>query len=390
MGGGRRTSLGSAGVKLRRISAIAIKEVLQVWRDPRSLMMALLVPVMQMLLLGYGVNLDIANIPTCTYDEEGSPQSVDLLKHFQASRYFNLVANLNSERQIADAMDRGRCKIAIVIPADFSRDIAMTRYASVQAIVDATDDNTATLATAYARAVVQGYSDEVQAELALQLGQRTMPAPIAEQSRVWFNEDLESRNFIIPGVVALVLALVGAQLTSLTISREWERGTMELLLSTPVTPMELMIGKLLPYFAIGLLDAAICLAFALYLFAVPFRGAFSTLLFTTSLFLVVVLGIGYLLSVLIPSQIGASQMAMFATIMPISLLSGYAFPIDQMPAPIQALTYLVHARYYVTILKAIFLKGSSAAELWAPITALIVYAAAVAGLAARAFRRQLT
>jgi ABC-2 type transport system permease protein len=377
-------------MKLRRVTAIGLKEVLQVWRDPRSLMMALLVPVMQMLLLGYGVNLDIANIPTCTYDEEGSPQSVDLLKHFQASHYFRLVATLRSERQIADAMDRGRCKIAIVIPADFSRQIAQMRRASVQGIVDATDDNTATLATAYARAVVQGFSNDVQLQVAQRLSERPGPAPIAAQSRVWFNEDLESRNFIIPGVVALVLALVGAQLTSLTIAREWERGTMELLLSTPVTPMELMIGKLIPYFAIGLADAAICLAFALYLFDVPFRGAFSTLFLTTSLFLIVVLSIGYLLSVSIRSQIGASQMAMFATIMPISLLSGYAFPIDQMPAPIQGITYLVHARYYVTILKAVFLKGSSATQLWAPITALVLYAAAVAALAARAFRRQLT
>ena len=376
-------------MRLRRVTAIAVKEVLQVWRDPRSLMMALLVPVMQMLLLGYGVNLDITHIPTCTYDEEGSPQSVDLLKHFQASRYFDPVASLDNERQIAAAIDRGRCKIAIIVPADFSRQIAMTRRASVQAIVDATDDNTATLATGYARAVVQVFSNDVQATLALQLGEVATPAPVAEQSRVWFNEDLESRNFIIPGVVALVLALVGAQLTSLTIAREWERGTMELLLSTPITPMELMIGKLLPYFAIGLVDAAICLGFALYLFDVPFRGAFATLFFTTSLFLVVVLSIGYLLSVSIRSQIGASQMAMFVTIMPISLLSGYAFPIDQMPAAIQALTYVVHARYYVTILKAVFLKGSSASALWASIVALVVYAIAVAVLAARAFRRQL-
>jgi ABC-2 type transport system permease protein len=376
-------------MRLRRIAAIAVKEVLQVWRDPRSLMMALLVPVMQMLLLGYGVNLDIANIPTCTYDEEASPRSVELLKHFQASHYFHLVANLYSERQIAVAMDHGRCKIAIVIPADFSRQLAEMRRASVQAIVDATDDNTATLATAYARAIVKGFSNDVQLQVAQQLGERPVPEPIAEQSRVWFNEDLESRNFIIPGVVALVLALVGAQLTSLTIAREWERGTMELLLSTPVTPMELMLGKLAPYFAIGLVDAAICLAFALYLFAVPFRGTFGTLFLTTSLFLVVVLSIGYLLSVSIRSQIGASQMAMFATIMPISLLSGYAFPIDQMPRAIQGITYLVHARYYVTILKAVFLKGSSAAALWAPISALVIYAAAVALLAARAFRRQL-
>jgi ABC-2 type transport system permease protein len=376
-------------VSLRRLAAITVKELLQVWRDPRSLTMALLMPVMQMLLLGYGLNLDISHIPMCTLDEEGSQFSQSLLKHFQASQYFNLVASLNSDAAIAPALDQGRCRLAIVIPADFSRQIGGAGRGSVQAIVDATDDNTASLATAYARAVVQGFSSDVQIDLAQRRGATLLPQPLVAQSRVWFNEDLQSRNFIIPGIVALVLALVGAQLTSLTIAREWERGTMELLLSTPVTPLELMIGKLLPYFLIGLLDATICLLLALVLFDVPFRGALSTLFLTTSLFLVVVLGIGYLLSVTIRSQIGASQMALFLTIMPISLLSGYAFAIDQMPAPIQALTYVVYARYFVTILKAVFLKGSDIVALWMPILALLIYATAIVTLAARAFRRQL-
>lgn len=376
-------------MKLRRIAAIAVKELLQVWRDPRSLMMALAMPVMQMLLLGYGVNLDISHIPVCTFDQEGSQFSEALLKRFQASRYFDLVETLGSQAAIARALDHGRCKLALVIPVDFSRQISGGGRAAVQAIVDATDDNTASLATAYARAVTEDFSADVQVAFARRRGASAVPQPVTLQSRVWFNEDLESRNFIIPGVVALVLALVGAQLTSLTIAREWERGTMELLVSTPVTPMELMIGKLAPYFVIGLIDAAICLGFALFLFEVPFRGAFTTLFFTTSLFLIVVLSIGYLVSVTIRSQIGASQIAMFLTIMPISLLSGYAFAIDQMPAAIQALTYLVYARYFVTILKAVFLKGSGVAALWVPISALVVYAAVLAVLAARAFRKQL-
>ena len=376
-------------MRARRVAAIAVKELLQVWRDPRSLMLALLMPVMQMLLLGFGVNLDIAHVPTCTYDEEGSQLSQSLLKRFQASRYFALVASLTSERQIAPAMDSGRCKLAIVIPADFSRQISEAHMASVQAIVDATDDNTATIATGYARAVVQGFSRDINLKLANRRGATVLPQPIAVQSRVWFNEDLESRNFIIPGVVALVLALVGAQLSSLTIAREWERGTMELLLSTPVTPMELMVGKLLPYFVIGLADAGICLAFALLVFGVPFRGTFATLFVTTSLFLVVVLNIGYLLSVLIRNQLGASQIAMLVTIMPISLLSGYAFPIDQMPAAIRAVTYLIYARYFVTILKSVFLKGSCMAALWAPILALILYDVLIVWIAARAFRKRI-
>ena len=373
----------------RRVGAIGVKEMLQVWRDPRSLMLALLMPVMQMLLLGYGVNLDIAHVPTCTYDEQGSQLSQSLLKNFQASRYFDLVASLSSQQQIRAAMNRGVCELAIVVPADFSRQIAEFHHASVQAIVDATDNNTATIATAYADAVVQNFSNKVQLKFDALQGDTVIPQPIAVQSRVWFNEGLVSRDFIIPGVIALVLALVGAQLTSLTIAREWERGTMELLLSTPVTPMEMMIGKLLPYFVIGLVDSGICLACALLLFHVPFRGAFIKLFVITALFLVVVLNIGYLLSVLIRNQLGASQIAMLVTIMPISLLSGYTFPIDQMPAAIRVITYVIYARYFVTILKSVFLKGSGIAALWGPISALIIYDVLVVLIASRAFRKRI-
>jgi ABC-2 type transport system permease protein len=376
-------------VNLRRVLAVAVKELLQVWRDPRSLMLALLMPVMQMLLLGYGVNLDISHVPLCTLDEEGSQFSEDLLSHFRASQYFALTARLDRQTQLASALDRGVCKIALVIPPDFSRRIASTRQASVQALVDATDDNSATLATGYARAIVNAFSQNVQVEFAARQGIAPPPTPVGGQSRVWFNEDLESRNFIIPGVVALVLALVGAQLTSLTIAREWERGTMEVLLSTPITRMELMLGKLLPYFLIGLVDAAICLGFAVLWFGVPFRGSLAVLLLATSLFLVVVLSMGYFVSTSIRSQIGASQIALLLTVMPISLLSGYAFPIDQMPAPIRFLTYIIYARYFVTILKSVFLKGSGVAALAFPLMALVVYAACLAWLAARAFRKQL-
>ena len=192
-----------------------------------------------------------------------------------------------------------------------------------------------------------------------------------------------------PGVVALVMALVGAQLTSLTISREWERGTMEVLVSTPVTRMELMAGKILPYFFIGLFDAALCLIIAVFWFETPFRGAVSTLFLTTSLFLVVVLGLGYFISASIRSQVGASQIALVVTLLPTTLLSGFAFPIEQMPTPIQWLTYLVPARYYFSILKSVFLKGSALGDLLMPIGLLALYAAIIGLLAARAFRKTL-
>jgi len=377
-------------MRARRIKAIAVKEMLQVWRDPISLMIALLMPFMQMILLGYGVSLDVKGLPVCVFDREASQNSQALLKHFQASEYFSIVAGFDNYRDVTKALDRGQCQLVLVIPSDFTERLNDFGTSSVQALVDATDTNTANIAIGYAQAVVSGFSSDVQLQMADETGSGiAMLQPVAIESRVWFNEDLESRDFIIPGVVALVMALVGAQLTSLTISREWERGTMELLVSTPVTPMELMLGKLLPYFAIGLLDAIFCLALAVFWFDVPFRGTLATLFFTTSLFLIVVLGIGYLISTAIRSQVGAAQIGLLVTLLPTTLLSGYAFPIDQMPTIVQGVTYLVFARYYVTILKAVFLKGSGVLDLAAPILAMVVYAAIVAFLAARAFHKRL-
>jgi ABC-2 type transport system permease protein len=377
-------------MRFRRLKAIAVKEILQVWRDPRSLMIALLLPFTQMFLFGYGVNLDLKHLPVCTFDREGSQLSQDLLKRFQATQYFNIVHNAKTYTEITAAIDDGQCGLAIVIPPDFSERLNDTGTAPVQAILDATDDNTANIAFGYAAAVVQGYSSDVAVTWMDRQGKPLQQIqPMVVQSRVWFNEDLESRNFIIPGLVAMIMALVGAQLTSLTISREWERGTMELLISTPVKPSELMLGKLMPYLVLGWLDAAFCLALAALWFGVPYRGTLFALFVTTSLFLIVVLSIGYLMSVLIRSQVGASQIALLVTMLPTTLLSGYIFPIDQMPRVIQGITYLIYSRYYVSIVKDLFLKGSGLTELSAPIIFLVVYAAAVMLLAARAFRKQL-
>ncbi len=376
-------------MSLRRVRAIAKKEIIQVLRDPRSLMVVLLMPLMQMALLGYGVNLDIKHVPICVFDREGSQQSQSLMKAFQASLYFQIVASERDYDGVKRAVDAGRCKMAVVVPPDFSQDLASTNSASVQAILDATDDNTANIALGYAEAVVGAYSGNVQLQRTQSFGQPPPVAPAVAQYRVWYNEDLVSRDFIMPGVVALVLALVGAQLTSLTISREWERGTMEVLVSTPVTRMELMTGKILPYFFIGMLDAALCLVIAVFWFEAPFRGAVTTLFLTTSLFLVVVLGLGYFISASIRSQVGASQIALVVTMLPTTLLSGFAFPIEQMPPAIQALTYLVPARYYFAILKSVFLKGSALGDLVAPVALLALYATVVGLLAARAFRKTL-
>jgi len=377
-------------MRLRRIIAIARKEALQVVRDPRSLMIALLLPLMQMFMLGYGVNLDVEHIPLCAFDQEGTQQSQDLLKHFASSRYFAMGKMSNDIASVTHQIDAGQCTLGLVIPSGFSRNLSDKGNATVQVLLDGTDSNTANIAANYADSVINGYAGGVQLQAIQRRGGQVQTlTPIDVQARVWFNEDLESRYFIIPGVVAMVMAIVGAQLTSLTIAREWERGTMELLVSTPVTPLELMIGKLSPYFFIGMLDAAICLALAVGWFEVPFRGTLLTLLFSTSLFLIVVLCIGYSVSVSIRSQVGASQIALIITMLPTTLLSGFSFPIDQMPVFVQDVTYLVSARYYVTILKSIFLKGSTVVELAVPLICLAIYALVLVVLAARVFRKTL-
>jgi ABC-2 type transport system permease protein len=377
-------------VKWRRVKAIVVKESLQIVRDPRSLMIALLIPLLQMFLLGYGISLDVKHIPLCAYDREGSQASQDLLRRFSASPYFSLQGFAGSYAEVGRSLDTGRCRLAIVIPAGFSKGLADAGQGVVQALLDATDTNTANLAANYARAVVAGYSADVQLEAIQRRGGSVQTlTPVDVRARVWFNEDLVSRNFIIPGIVALVMAIVGSQLSSLTIAREWERGTMELLVSTPVKPMELMLGKLLPYFVVGMVDACICLALAVFWFEVPFRGTLAALFFTTGLFLTVVLCIGYYVSVSIRSQVGASQVALVLTMLPTTLLSGFSFPIDQMPPAVQAVTYLVSGRYYVTILKALFLKGAPWSELVLPIFCLALYATVMVVFAARAFRKTL-
>jgi ABC-2 type transport system permease protein len=375
----------------RRTIAIARKELIHVRRDPRSLLIALLMPIMQLVLLGYGATLDAKHLAVYAFDRDGSQDSQALLKRFQASPYFDLARTVDDYRELVAAVDAGRARLGLVVPPDFSRRLEGGDPVVVQAIVDGTDDNTANLVTGYAEGVIGGFSNDVQLDWLRRQGlpDRAAAPPVSVEPRTWYNEELESRNFIVPGVVALVMALVGALLSSLTIAREWERGTMEQLVSTPVTAREIMIGKLVPYFGIGLLDAALCVGFGVGWFGVPFRGTIGALVVATALYLVVVLGIGFVISVAIPTQLGASQIAILVTLLPTNMLSGFAFPIDQMPAPVRAISYAVWARYYLTILKAVFLKGSGLAALAAPLLAMAAYAAVVGTVATRAFRKTL-
>ncbi|HXJ88434.1 MAG TPA: ABC transporter permease [Candidatus Binatia bacterium] len=373
-----------------RLLAVAKKEIVQVLRDTRSLIIVLIMPVILVLLFGYGVNLDLKHLPIYVYDQDGSQRSQDLLKRFQASEYFEIVGVVNNYRDLARAIDDGHAKIGIVIPWDFSQRAHDARPAQIQALVDGTDDNTANIVIGYSQAVVQGYSSDVQLDWLHSHGQTTKPTTIRVETRTWYNEDLESSAFIVPGVLALVMSVIGAFLTSLTIAREWERGTMEQLISTPVTPFEIMFGKLVPYFVIGMIDVLVCALIALYWFHVPFRGSFATLLISSVMFMIVVLSMGFFISVIAKSQLAASQIALLATFLPAFLLSGFLFAIEQMPTVLQWITHILPARYYVSVLKKIFLKGSPVALLYADLIPLGIFTLLLALVATRSFHKRLT
>ncbi len=372
-----------------RFLAVARKEVVQILRDARSLIIVVIMPVILVLLFGYGVNLDLKGLPVYVYDRDGSQQSQDLLKRFQASAYFDVVRVVNDYPALARSLDDGHAKMGIVVPWDFSQRLHDGRPAQVQALVDGSDDNTANVLIGYSQAVVQGYSSDIQLEWLRTRGKLVQPAPVSVETRTWYNEDLESSAFIVPGVLALVMSVIGAFLTSLTIAREWERGTMEQLISTPVTSAEIMLGKLVPYFIIGMFDVIVCALIAIYWFHVPFRGSFLTLLVSSAMFMVVVLSLGFFISVTAKSQFAASQIALLITFLPAFLLSGFLYAIEQMPIVLQWITRILPARYYVSVLKKIFLKGTPTALLYTDLVPLAVFTLVLAVLATRAFHKRL-
>jgi ABC-2 type transport system permease protein len=371
-----------------RTLAIARKETLQIGRDLRSLIVVLVMPAMLMGLMGYGINLDQTHVPLCAYDQEGSQQSQDLLKRFAVSRYFDLTLNAVNYHQMIAAIDTRRCTIGIVIPPLFSQSLSEGDAVGVQAIVDGTDPNTANLVIGYAQQVTGDFSTAAAINFMQGRGLGLVP-PLSVDARTWFNEELESRNFIVPGVVAIVMAVIGTFLTSLTIAREWERGTMEQLISTPVSALEVIVGKLVPYFVIGMADAAVCFVIAVFWFAVPVHGSLYVLAAASMLFLAAVLLIGFLISVVAGSQLAASQFSLLITFLPSFLLSGFAFPINQMPLAVRAFTFLIPARYYVVILKAVFLKGSGFRANGPQFFALALFASIVGMLAVRSFKKSL-
>jgi ABC-2 type transport system permease protein len=376
-------------MKLRRLAAVARKESLHLLRDWRSLTLALAIPLFLILLYGYALTLDLRNVPTVVWDQGRSPESRELLSLFGSSPYFTVKAYRDNYPQLQEDLDRGRAMVAIVVPSDFAAKVQSGKPVQIQILGDGSDANTSRLAMNYAANIGAIYARTVTAEQMLLQGRGKLQQPVELAARAWYNPGLRSQNVLIPGIIALVMIVVAALLTSTTIAKEWETGTMEQLISTPLRGPELIFGKIVPYFCIGMIDVALAVLMGKWIFAVPIVGNAALLFAMSALFLTGALFFGLMLSIKLKSQVLANQLAIIAGFLPTLLLSGFVFAIENMPIPLQVLTYIVPARYFIAILRGIYLKGIGLEILWLNALFLAIYALIMILVANRKFSFKL-
>jgi ABC-2 type transport system permease protein len=346
-------------MKLAAIRAIARKELIQIRRDQATLYMVFIFPVMMLVLYGFGIRYDVRSVPLTILDQNRTHHSRQYIERFAGSPYFRINRHVSNYRELQEDIDRGSSRIGIIIAPDFGQKLSSNREADVQFIVDGSDNNTATIAMNYVSAITRQYSASlIRPEIMARLGEMNLPlVALTAEPRVWFNPDLESVRFIVPGIIAIIMMIVGTVLTAVTIVKEKEQGTIEQIVSSPIGRYELMIGKVLPYAALAYIDFLIILAASYLLFDVEIKGSLLTLLVTAFFYLTGVLGMGILVSTITTTQISAMLTAIIVSMLPSILLSGFIFPIRQMPRPLQLITAVVPARYFIEILRDIYLKG---------------------------------
>lgn len=340
------------GGRTMRMKGLMRKEFLQVLRDPSSIAIAFLMPVLLLLLFGYGVSLDAEHVPLAIVVENPGADTASLSGSFQHSRYFNPVI-MTGMHEATEALMAGKVDGIVHLREDFSRQLRLSGGAPIQLIVNGVDANNGRL--------ISGYVQGVWATWLRQTAEAegNMPyIPVQVEERVWFNSELRSRNFLVPGLIAIIMTLIGALLTAMVVAREWERGTMEALMVTPVRIQELLLGKVIPYFILGMGGMVLSVVMAIFLFDVPLRGSLWVLFSASSLFLLAALGMGLLISTVAKNQFVAGQTAIITTFLPAFILSGFIFDISSMPGVVQVITHLIAARYFVTILQTVFLAGN--------------------------------
>lgn len=363
-----------------RIKQMVIKEFIQIFRDKRMIAIVFFTPIMQLLTFGYAVTTDVNNISTAIYDLDRSYESREFVRRLESSGYFRINYSVHSPDEIQSLLDRGKVITAIQINRGFSSDLKSGKQTEMQILVDGTDSNTATVAMDYVNRVIMKYSKEMR--------KKGEDAGIDLRTRAWYNPDLRSRNYNVPGVIAIVVMLTCLLLTSMAIVREREIGTMEQLMVTPLKPFELMLGKTIPFAAIGFFDVFLVTAVGVFWFDIPIKGSFELLPLSTAAYLISVLGIGLFISTISRTQQQA-MMATFLFYIPSVLLSGFMFPIENMPGIIQIATYINPLRYFLVIIRGIFLKGNGLDILWPQIISLFLLGSAVITVSSLRFKKRL-
>jgi len=372
-----------------RAWAVFRKELLHIRRDPSSLVQIILMPVMLLLLYGYALTFDIKQVPTVVWDRDGSAEARQFLNRLFGSPYFQDFARVGEFEAGGRMLDQGAARVVVGLPQDFGRQVKTEGQAKVSVVLDGADANTANVILGYIQAVVSDYNLTLMTERLHQKGLTRLNTPISPEPRVWYNEELESRNFIVPGLIVVIMTMVGALLTSLSVVRERERGSMEGLIASPLKKSELILGKLGPYFIIGMVDMAIAMGMGQFLFEVPMRGSWLLMIAMSALYLMVMLAQGLLISFAAQNQLQANQLSMLSTFLPALLLSGFMFDVRQMPWALELISYVVPARYFVTLTKGIYLKGLGLDLLWPSAVLLVGFALLFLLLAARRFSKKV-
>jgi len=376
-------------VRLRRVRPVAMKEVRQILRDRRTLIVMLGFPVFMMLLFGYALNFDVKHIPMSVLDNDQTGRSRDFAESFLHSGYFEFSRHLSSEREVDEALDAGLAQVVLVIPAGFADSLARGSNVAVQVAVDGSNSNTASTVIGYAGAIMQAYSEELRTAALARIGRTNVALPIDYRPRVWYNPELKSASFLIPGIIVQILLLMTVISTSLSIVREKERGTMEQLVVSPLNPLQVIVGKSVPYVVLSFIGASVVVLCGWILFGVPVKGSWLWLFLATSAFLVGGLGMGLLISTISGTQRAAYQFSGLLTMLPSFLLSGWIFPLRNMPIPVQVVSYIIPARYFLPILRAVIVKGVGIEAFWPQMVFLVAFALVVVSLSTVRLRRQM-
>jgi len=367
-------------LNLVRIQAVARKEYFHLIRDFRSLYLAFVIPLLLILMFGYALSLDVDNIETVVVDYDQTPLSRDLIRKLDASPYFQVISHLRDSDAIAHYLDRSMARMGMVIPAGWTRDMRADREAPVQFILDGSDPNYAGISRGYVTAFVEGYNRHQLEDFINRKGLNKIEPPVEAAIRVWFNEDLESRVFIVPGIIAIIIMIVGALLTSLVVAREYENGTMETIRSLPLQSGEFLLGKAIPYFFIAMMDVFIAVFMGQILFGVVVKGSFWLFVLASAIYLAVALSLGLLISTATKSQLVANQLAILITYLPSLLLSNFVFPVSNMPEVLQLVSYVIPATYFIDILNGLYLRNVGIHYLWPPFLVLIAMFAFLSSL----------